>query len=315
MPPPGRSRKKSNNISPYSEQGDSDNREKRLKDTGFCRAAVSEYGLTQKKHRPPMETGALCGAPPRKPGTERLHTVLPSDLWQEHHKSLCMFCAEWSLVKRLQPGIIVIPLRCRCWSCEYCRPWRAAQLVQEAKAGKPNLFITLTSRYQTNRSPAAAARDLVRAWRQVRAEYLKKHGPGSLPFLAVFEATKRGWPHLHIVARARWVDQGWLSKRMAALIGSPVVDVRRVKGLGQLAAYVAKYIGKDPHRFAGTKRYWRSRDYLKPLKEDDNSDGDTGVPWRVVQQHWRTYAEETEALGFVALYGRSNVTLYCRGPP
>lgn len=262
-----------------------------------------------------METEPLSGAPSRKPGTERLQDTLPKTLCKDPEVRARMFCAEWSLVKRLQPGIIVIPLRCRCWSCEYCRPWRAAQLVQEAKNGKPNLFITLTSRYQTNRSPDAAARDLVTAWRQVRAEYLAKHGHGSLPFLAVFEATKRGWPHLHIVARAGWVDQGWLSKRMAALIGSPVVDVRRVKSAGQLAAYVAKYIGKDPHRFYGTKRYWRSRDYLKPLAEQDTDDAGAGDPWKVVQQHWRTYAAETEALGFIALYGRSNATLYCRGPP
>jgi len=226
-----------------------------------------------------------------------------------------MFCAEWSLVKRLQPGLIVIPLRCRCWSCEYCRPWRAAQLIRDAKAGKPNLFITLTSRYQTNRSPDQAARDLAHAWRKVRLEYLAKNGPGSLPFLAVFEATKRGWPHLHIVARARWVDQGWLSKRMAALVGSPVVDVRRVKGVGQLAAYVAKYIGKDPHRFAGTKRYWRSRDYLKPEAAAGTGDGGEAETWKVVAQNWLTYAEETVALGFAVVYGRNNATLFARGPP
>lgn len=226
-----------------------------------------------------------------------------------------MFCAEWSLVKRLRPGIIVIPLRCRCWSCEYCRPWRAARLVAEAKSGKPNLFITLTSRRHTNRTPDAAARDLAHAWRQVRLEYLAKNGLGSLPFLAVFEATKNGWPHLHIVARAKWVDQAWLSKRMKALIGAPVVDVRRVKSAGQLAAYVAKYIGKDPHRFAGTKRYWRSRDYLKPETAGDTDDKGEVEPWKVVAQNWLAYAEETVALGFAVVYGRNNATLYARAPP
>lgn len=226
-----------------------------------------------------------------------------------------MFCQEWCLVKRLNPTLTVIPMRCRCWHCEECRPGRVQRLIHEAKSGKPTLFITLTSRRRSDRSPSWAAQELVRAWRTIRSEYLKKHGKGSLAFLAVFEETKKGWPHLHIVARCKWLDQRWLSKRMAALHDSPVVDVRRVTGLGKVANYITKYIGKNPYRFEGVKRYWRSLDYLSPIAVPDSGGDGPPVYWDRVQEHWLKMAECLERVGFIAVYGRREVVLRYGVPP
>lgn len=156
---------------------------------------------------------------------------------------------------------------------------------------------------------------MVRAWRTVRREYLAAHGKGSLDFIAVFEATKRGWPHLHIVARAGWIDQRWLSKRMAALIGSPIVDVRRVDGVGKVAHYVAKYLGKNPHRFEGVKRYWRSLKYLSPV--DDQEPLNPGVPpvWIVEMRHWTCIAMDAAEIGFHVVFGRDSATYSSGEPP
>lgn len=219
------------------------------------------------------------------------------------------------MVKRIDPELTVIPLRCKCWSCEECRPARTQRLIHEAKSGRPTLFITLTSRRRPDRSPSWAARELVKAWRTIRSEYVEEHGKGSLAFLAVFEETKRGWPHLHIVARAKWVDQAWLSKRMGQLHNSPVVDVRRVTGLGKVAHYVTKYIGKNPHRFEGVKRYWRSLDYLNPVAELVPHDDAPPAHWERVQAHWREMAECLERVGFIAAYGRRQVVLRYGVPP
>jgi len=192
-----------------------------------------------------------------------------------------MFCAEWSLVKHRGQEVTVIPLRCKCWHCDECRPIRARGLVADAVAGHPTIFITLTSRKREDRTPSQAARELVTAWRKVRREYVKEHGKGTLAFLAVFEATKRGWPHLHIVARCKWLSQKWLSRRMADLHDSPVVDVRRVTGMSKIARYVSKYIGKNPHRFQGVKRYWRSLDYLEASGGLDEDDPSTWAYWEI----------------------------------
>ena len=226
-----------------------------------------------------------------------------------------MFCLEWCLVKRVSPLLTVIPLRCRCWSCEECRPGRVKRLIHEAKSGKPTLFITLTSRRRPDRSPSWAARELVKAWRKIRSEYIKEHGAGSLAFLAVFEETKKGWPHLHLVARCKWLDQRWLSKRMAALHDSPVVDVRRVTGLDKVAHYVTKYIGKNPHRFEGAKRYWRSLDYLNPVEVQESAPDGPLVVWYHYKCSWLEMAESMEQLGFIAVYGRREVVLRYGVPP
>ena len=158
-------------------------------------------------------------------------------------------------------------MRCRSWGCEFCRPRRHAQLVALAQSGQPGAFITLTSGPETGRSPVEAARALVLAWRKVRREAMRVYGLDRLPFLAVFEATKAGRPHLHILARVRWLDQAWLSKRMAFHARAPIVDIRRVNTPRQVANYVAKYIGKAPHRFGTCKRYWASRDYELPRED------------------------------------------------
>lgn len=171
-------------------------------------------------------------------------------------------CREHSLVKHEGKTLTARPLLCKCWHCEYCRPIRYSWLKRDARAGNPNLFVTLTSRVRPGITPDEAARRLVCAWRLVRAA-AKRHYPGEKwEFLAVFEQTKQGWPHLHILTRGRWLDQAWLSEKMRRLDDSPVVDVRRIRSQGQVAAYVAKYVSKATAAFRGCKRYFASRGFL-----------------------------------------------------
>jgi len=128
-----------------------------------------------------------------------------------------------------------------------------------AKAGNPTKFVTLTSRRVEGGDPDAAARALVRAWRNIVQRARREGLIDECEYLAVFESTRQGWPHLHILARMGYLDQRWLSERMAEYCDSPVVDIRAVYATGHAAAYIAKYISKGPGRFAGTKRYWRTR--------------------------------------------------------
>ena len=226
-----------------------------------------------------------------------------------------MRCGESTLVKNERDRITFYPLPCKCWTCDECAPARKARLVAEALAGAPNLFVTLTSRVRDDWSPAQAARRLAWAWRVIRREYIAKHGEHSLPFLAVFEETKRGWPHLHLVARCKWLDQAWLSKRMAILTDSPVVDVRRITGSRKIAKYVTKYIGKNPHRWTGTKRYWRSLDYLKP---DPNEDSAPAIPylyWETLDGDWRTNAQALHKLAGTLIWHRSHAVYERSVPP
>lgn len=121
----------------------------------------------------------------------------------------------------------------------------------------------------------------------MRAEFIAKHGKGSLPFLCVLEETKAGWPHLHLVGRCKWLDQFWLSKRMGQLIGAPIVDVRRARSVDQVIHYVTKYIAKKPVRFIGTKRYWRSLDYLDDAAKALLRPPKNGWTCKVEKKDWR----------------------------
>ncbi len=109
-----------------------------------------------------------------------------------------------------------------------------------------------------------------------------------LPFICVFEATKLGWPHLHILLRSQWIDQRWLSAQMADLIQSPVVDIRRIKSRQQVVSYVAKYCGKAPKQFGSCKRYWKSQDYEQRKDRLNPAPLEAGTYFEVLPYHIKT---------------------------
>lgn len=151
---------------------------------------------------------------------------------------------------------------CKSWHCEHCAPIRQKQLMAQAAQGEPNKFITLTSKYRPDEMSAhAAAQELVHAWRMV-IQKAKRHGLfKNIQYIAVFELTQRGWPHLHILARCPFFPQAWLSKQMDKYCSSPIVDIRSIKSKKRAAWYVAKYTAKAPEKFDRCKRYWRTHKY------------------------------------------------------
>lgn len=181
-----------------------------------------------------------------------------------------MICSEAILVNTGDLESHATLLRCKRWSCEICRPFNHKTIKRKAREGRPNVFLTLTvkpSRYET---PDAAARDLKKAWVNLRRQMRREHGVEGPPFIAVFEETKAGWPHLHILMRCKFIPQEWYSDTMGRLIGAPIVHVRFVPDLGRVAAYVAKYISKAPEAFKGCKRWWRSHDFQLDEEERES---------------------------------------------
>lgn len=169
-----------------------------------------------------------------------------------------MICSEHSIISADAEGGVAVSFRCKRWSCEICQPFNEAALAGKAAAGihgQASLFLTLTVdpvRYST---PDNAARGLVKAWRTIR-RLVRRLGIERLPFLAVLEQHKSGWPHLHILVRAKFISQRWLSKIMQELTGGRIVHVRRARP-GD-----ASYIAGKPFLFGGCKRFWSSRDWL-----------------------------------------------------
>lgn len=172
-----------------------------------------------------------------------------------------MLCTDQTFVNADDISGTLKGLRCKRWDCEICRPYNRQKVMHIAKAGKPNLFLTLTcdpARYST---PAEAARDMVRGLVLFRRKVKRRFGVDKLPFIVVFEKTKRGWPHMHLLLRAPFMHWKILRALWLDTVGAFQVDVRFIKKSSQVLFYVTKYIGKDLEKFEGCKRWWRSQNY------------------------------------------------------
>lgn len=188
-----------------------------------------------------------------------------------------MFCSEAILINQGALEGHATLLRCKRWCCELCQPFNHRRVKRAAREGAPTTFLTLTVNPKRYATPDEAAADLKNAWLNLRRRMQKSFAMDRPPFIAIFETTKAGWPHLHILMRCRFISQKWYSAQMRALIGAPIVDVRFIQDTGRVAAYVAKYVSKAPEAFAHCKRWWRSKDYQLEKEE--------GEPFRRFSAH------------------------------
>ena len=216
------------------------------------------------------------------------------------------YCREHTAVKFENANRIAVSLRCRAWTCEDCVEMRKKQLICQGFAGAPNLFITLTHRYSKLFTPGEAARRLSWAWRLCRLRLMRKHKLKHLPFLAVIEKHKSGWPHIHILARARYIPFAEISAIMKELIDSPRVRIEAIRNRSKMHGYCVKYCSKATEKFETAKRYWQSRDYdIRDPSELDIHPKEPGN-WMIEAQSVWNLAQLWENLGgkveFISAY-------------
>lgn len=211
-------------------------------------------------------------------------------------------CGGWSLVKHGITGTKAITLWCRSWGCPDCLPHRVRALKQLAAAGHPTTFLTLTVNPARGQSPTDRARELSDAFKILVKRARRKFCKVKLEYLAVFEETRRGEPHLHILMRAPYIPQRWLSDTMAELIDAPIVDIRSVHGARHVAVYIAKYVGKGPKAFGTLKRYWTSQGYDSHPKGVDRIKPEFGSQWYPVKRPlWLLASDYTDA-GYLVIH-------------
>ena len=186
------------------------------------------------------------------------------------------FCGSQSLAKFGGNRLQVSPLRCKTWACPDCGPRRAADLRWLARRGSPNIFLTLTIRKGVYETPQATAVELAKGWRMLRQYLCRLLGRKSIPFLAVIEQHKSGWPHMHLLLRTDFIDHRLIREWWQGRFNSPMIWIERLENDRKAAFYVSKYMAKKPTAFEGCKRYWRSQDYenkaLRPPKPDRDED-------------------------------------------
>lgn len=197
-------------------------------------------------------------------------------------------CREWLLTHEHEAGAEAKLLTCRSWNCDYCQPERKKRLFSEAAAGEPTRFLTLTINPETGGSPDERLRILSHAWRTIVKRIRRAYPRREVEYFAVCEETKHGEPHLHILLRSPYIAQSFLSDAMAELADSPIVDIRRIRGVTQAVRYVAKYIQKKPAQFGTSKRYWKSSHYEVQTEETEKFKPENRKQWRV----WRAGVED-----------------------
>lgn len=170
-------------------------------------------------------------------------------------------CTDRTIVNENPSEGTISTLKCKRWSCPECLNLNRRKVIDRARDGNPDKFLTLTWNSNRRETPDEAARVMKNAWVVLRRRIHKKYNVKNVPFIVVFERTKKGWPHMHILMRAPFMPQEWLSEQMADLIDAPIVDIRQIKSRKMAFWYITKYLGKDLASFKGCKRWWRSHNY------------------------------------------------------
>jgi len=241
-----------------------------------------------------------------------------------------MICTEALVVKYEGYRTSARIMHCRSWKCPICRPLRQKELIAKAIEGRASKFLTLTVRDTFGTDPVDRARHLVSAWRDMRLDIhnellipeelrwldkkderweasrqalrlarkacIKEQRP-TVEFLAVIEATQAGEPHVHIIMRAPFIPQAWLSDWMAKRMDSPIVWIEAVDQRRKLATYVAKYCGKSPQRFGTLKRYWTSAKW-QPRRCDNAPIMDGLAPlYQIIETNLDSWIAKMQAAG------------------
>lgn len=189
-----------------------------------------------------------------------------------------MSCASGVLSTQVAEGYLLVACACGRWTCPTCSRYRRRQLQTAFITGNPETFITLTWNAGRAESPERARQIMGEAWKLLVARIRRAWPTQPFEYGVVVERCESGYPHFHILARAPFIPQVWLSDQWNKLIGAPVVDIRKVRDKHNLARYLTKYLTKSPERIGTGKRYWFSQGYRTTADKPAKRSRPTG-PW------------------------------------
>lgn len=165
----------------------------------------------------------------------------------------------------------MIPMFCHRWTCPRCRKHKANKYRAVAYRGSPERFITLTVKHVEGQSSREVCEQMKKAFRKLVQKIRKELG--KFEYFLVWELTKKGTPHIHLLQRGCYVPKSWLSKAWCELTGSYIVSLRFIKSASQVYQYISKYMGKELGRSAealtGLRIIQKSRNYVV-LEEEKN---------------------------------------------
>lgn len=178
-------------------------------------------------------------------------------------QSLCKTGAIFmmSLVDQI---LTVVPLGCNRWDCERCGHRRARRWAARIAAAEPERFLTLTGNPHTHLLPAQVFHAMRKGWNKLVQMIRRK--AGTFEYVGIWEVTKRGYPHLHILQKGEFVPWHWLKAVLPRCGFGPICSVKKVYKSSQAAHYVTKYLAKSltDTNIGGLfdRRIWTSRHFF-----------------------------------------------------
>lgn len=189
-----------------------------------------------------------------------------------------------SLLARIIGGdsSVLIGLGCKQWTCRFCAAVKIKRLSWLTMRAEPNRLLTLTvdpTLYRDQRHAFDATRarvaELIRA---LRVRF------GDIEYLRVTEATKKGFPHYHLLVRSKFLPQAVVKNIWEQLTGAKIVDLRQVTKTFGAYNYLTKYLTKM-HNLDWTERHVSySKKFFPTDPKKDERPSDLG-DFQRVQQH------------------------------
>ncbi|MBA7539229.1 hypothetical protein ES705_31508 [subsurface metagenome] len=165
--------------------------------------------------------------------------------------------------------IVIAPMTCKSWDCAPCGARKRQQWIHKFQNADPEREITLTIPKGKWPDPQDAAWHMKKAWTELVRHIRRTFG--SFEYGLVWELTKAGTPHMHILSRGKYIPQKWLRLQWIALGMGSIVHITTVKNKGKHAAHLCKYLAKSTGQTAAALAPMRiiqvSKNFLKPEPE------------------------------------------------
>lgn len=155
-----------------------------------------------------------------------------------------MVCGKRSVLADNGEWRVVFPLRCNSWACEKCRKKLSKKWIKKISPTSVERFITLTVDPSRFSDPGEALKAIYDGYKKL-IQAIRRDRKKDFQYFSVIEFTKKGWPHLHILQRGSYLERKWLSEKWSSFGVGRIVDIRQVKGSGNVKEYLAKYLSKD----------------------------------------------------------------------
>jgi hypothetical protein len=202
------------------------------------------------------------------------------------------------------PGhFIILPIRCRRWTCDHCFVANEIALKEKVISGNPERMLTFTAAPLRGESPIAMHRRIRPAISRTFQILRKLNGP--LEAATFLELHRSGFPHYHALQRGAFIPWKLLRDTWQSLTGNYIVDIRAVREKNQAGKYVTKYVSKQ-FRDLVHKKLGRICNFTRGyLPKTQTTKAPSTIDWTYSKEHPATILAERFPGAKYAIHGNA----------